>query len=97
MHGLLKTWRMMVVAAEKRMTKAKARKAKGEKARIDKAVRLLRKGAISRARKALESKGRGDLDDPDIWIQIDGKHPDKKRGYRNMHMNSKRRRSCSCN
>ena len=55
MQGLLKTWRMAAITAEKRMTKAKARKEKGEHARIERAVRLLRKGAISRAGKALES------------------------------------------
>ena len=68
MHGLLKTWRMATVTAEKRMTKAKARKAKGDNARVERAVRLMRKGAISRAGKALESKGLGDLDDMEIWI-----------------------------
>ena len=70
---------MAAITVEKRMTKAKARKAKGENARIENAVRLLRKGAISRAGKALESKGLGDLDDVEIWMQIDDKHPDRKR------------------
>jgi hypothetical protein len=70
---------MAAVRAANKMTKAKARKEKGEKANIDKAARLLRKGAISRAGKALESKGLGNMDDPDIWDQIDGKHPDRKR------------------
>ena len=63
MQGLLKTWRMVAVIAEKRMTKAKARKAKGENARIERVVRVLRNGAISRAGKALESKGLEGLDD----------------------------------
>ena len=75
---LLKTWRMAAVNAEKRMTKAKARMEKGERARIDREVKFMRKGAIPRAGKALESKGLGDLEDPDIWNQIDGKHPDIK-------------------
>ena len=66
MQGLLKIWRLAAVTAEKRMTKAKARKAKGDEARIERAVRLMRKGAISRAGKALESKGLGDLDDIEI-------------------------------
>jgi hypothetical protein len=65
MRGLLKTWRMTTITAKKRMTKAKARKAKGENARIERVVRLLRKGAISRAGKAFESKGLGDLNDMD--------------------------------
>ncbi len=79
MTGLLKMWRMAAVTAEKRMTKAKARKAKGENARVERAVQLLRKGAISRAGKALESKGMGDLDDIEVWIQINDKRPNRKR------------------
>ena len=66
MQGLLKIWRMVAVTAEKRMTKAKARKAKGDNARVERAVRLMRKGAISRAGKALESNGLGDLDDIEV-------------------------------
>ena len=57
---------MAAVTAEKRLSKARARKAKGDQARIAKAIRLLRRGAISRAGKALESKGLGDLDNPVI-------------------------------
>ena len=70
MQGLLETWRMATITIEKRMTKAKARKEKGENARIERAVRHLRKGAISRAGKALESKGLGDLVKVEIWMQI---------------------------
>ena len=51
----------------------------GKNARIERAVRFLRKGAISRAGKALESKRLGDMDDQDTWMQIYGKHPDRKR------------------
>ena len=42
------------------------------------AIRLLRRGAISRAGASLESKGLGDLDNPEIWEQLQKKHPDKK-------------------
>ena len=52
-----------------------ARKAKGEEARIARSIRLLRKGAISRAGKALESKGLGDLQDPQILQQLRDKFP----------------------
>jgi len=58
----MKTWRMAAVTTEKRMTKAKARKAKGTNARIGRVVRLLRKGAISRAgkgRRASRARGWG--------------------------------------
>jgi hypothetical protein len=57
---------MAAVTAEKRLSKARARKAKGDQARIAKAIRLLRRGAISRAGQALENKGLGDLDNPVI-------------------------------
>jgi hypothetical protein len=39
---------------------------------------LLRRGAISRAGQALESKGIRDLSDPGIWEQMREKHPDRK-------------------
>ncbi len=67
MLGLVKTWKMTAVAAEKRLTKAAARKARGDRARVARAIRLLRRGAISRAGQALESKGLGDLDNAEIW------------------------------
>ena len=38
MQGLLKTWRMASITVEKKMTKAKARKEKGDNARIERAV-----------------------------------------------------------
>jgi hypothetical protein len=38
----------------------------------------LRRGAISRAGQALESKGLGDLDNPEIWEQLQKKHPSRK-------------------
>ena len=67
MMGLIKAWRQAAISAGKRMEKAKARKEKGDKAGISRAVRLIRRGAISRAGKALESKGLGDLTDRSIW------------------------------
>jgi hypothetical protein len=67
MIGLMKNWKMAAIKAERRHTRAAARKAKGEAARINRAIRLLRRGAISRAGQALESKGLGDLNDPEIW------------------------------
>jgi hypothetical protein len=61
------------------MEKSRARKKKGDRARISIAVRLIRRGAISRAGKAMESKGLGDLTDGRIWDQIAAKHPERKR------------------
>jgi hypothetical protein len=46
-----------------------------DKARIDRAMRLLRKGALSRATKAMEHKGLGDLDDPELTRQMHDKRP----------------------
>ncbi len=78
MMGLVKKWKMATVTAEKRLSKAGAKKAKGYQARVARAIRLLRRGAISRAGAALESKGLGDLDNPEIWEQLQNKHPTRK-------------------
>jgi hypothetical protein len=79
MLGLMNMWKGAAVEAEKRMTKAKARRERGDTSRIDRAIRLLRHGAISRAGKALKSMGLGDLDNPHIWNQIEAKHPARKK------------------
>jgi hypothetical protein len=78
MLAIVKAWKIAAVSAEKRLSKPGARKAKKDQARIARANRLLRKGAISRAGHALESKGIGDLEDPEIWEQMKRKHPSKK-------------------
>ena len=65
--GLVKKWKMAAVTAEKRLTKVGAKKAKGDQTRVARAIRLMRRGAISGAWAALESKGLGDLDNPKIW------------------------------
>ncbi len=54
----------------KRLSKPGAKTAKGDQARIAKTIKLLRRGAISRARQALESKGIGDLENAEIWAQM---------------------------
>jgi len=61
MLELVKAWKMAAITAGKRLTKAGARKAKGDQARIARAIKQLRRGAISRAGQALESKGLGTL------------------------------------
>ncbi len=58
------------------------KKVKGENARISRAINLLRRGAISRAGHALESKGIGDLNNPEIWEQMRAIHPDRKEPIR---------------
>ena len=40
-------------------------------------MRMLRKGAVSKATKAMESKGLGDLSDPELIHQMHDKHPVK--------------------
>ena len=47
---------------------------RGDVAWIDRATRLMRKSAISREWKAMESKGLGDLRDPEIIQQMHDKH-----------------------
>jgi hypothetical protein len=70
MVEIVKKWKMAAVTAEKRLSKAGAKKAKGDQARVAWAITLLRRGAISRAGAALESKGLGDLENPKIWEQL---------------------------
>jgi len=79
MMGVIKVWKRAVVAAKKIISKAKARKERGKKSRIERAIRLLRHGAISRAGNALETMGLGDFEDPHVWNQISTKHPARKR------------------
>ncbi len=84
----MKAWKQARVAAEKQLNKAESKKAKGENARIARAIKLLRRGAISRAGQALESKGIGDLSDPEIWKQMKAKHPDKKQPIKEEYLSA---------
>jgi len=59
MTELMKAWRQAAIMAEKRMEKARARKEKGDRARVNRAIRLIRRVAISRADKALQKQGSG--------------------------------------
>ncbi len=70
MLGLVKAWKMAAITAEKRLSKMEAKKAKGDQARLARAINLLRRGAISRAEHAHESKGLYDLENPEIWEQL---------------------------
>ncbi len=65
-QGLMKAWRHAAIDAENRMAKANVRKEKADMARINRAIRLIRPGAVSRVGKALESKGLGYLTDGSI-------------------------------
>ncbi len=49
-----------------------------KQAKRGRAVKLLGRGAISRAWQALESKGLSDLENNEIWEQLQRKHLDKK-------------------
>jgi hypothetical protein len=53
-------------------------RSEGDHSRIARAIRLLRHGVVSKAGQALESKGLGDLDNPEIWEQLRRKHPERK-------------------
>ena len=73
MLGPVKAWKMAAIAAEKRLSKPGAKKSMGDRARVARAIKLLRRGAISRAGQALESKGIGDLENAEIWAQMQKK------------------------
>ena len=70
MSGMLKVWKLAALKAERRLSKAEARQGRNDIGKNDRALRLLRKGAISRAGKALESKGMGDLSDPEVLKEL---------------------------
>ena len=67
---------MRQIKARNKITKRDERQKKDDLARIDKATRLRRKGVISKAGKALERKGLGDVvRNPEILKQMQDKHP----------------------
>jgi len=74
MEGLIKIWQAADIKARNILTKRGEREQKGDRAKIDKAMRFLRKRAISRVGKTLKSKGLGDLRDPEILQQMRDKH-----------------------
>ncbi len=75
MSGLMRIWKMVAIKAEKLLSKAHARTARDDQALEARAIRLLRKGAISRAGKTIESDGLGDTSDPAIPQHLKGKFP----------------------
>ena len=75
MDGLIKLWHHAGIKASNKLSSKDVRNRKGERARIDRAMRLLRKEVILRAGNATESKGLGDLSDPEIIQQMQNKHP----------------------
>jgi hypothetical protein len=75
MAGVIKIWKHTTIKGERRLSIRDASKYRSDTARIGRAMRLLRKGAISRAGKALESNGSGDLQDPAILRRMEAKHP----------------------
>jgi hypothetical protein len=79
MSGLMKRCKLATLKAKRRLSKAEARKGRSDQARVDRALRLLRIGVISRARKALESKKLGDMSDVEILRQLKDKFPPRSK------------------
>ena len=75
MEGLIRTWQQVSIKASNMLSKRESGINKSNKARIDRVMRMLRKGAVSRAAKAMESTGLGDLSDPELIQQIQDTHP----------------------
>jgi len=62
MEGLIKVWRQATAKAHiSKLATIQTRTGKGGRSRIDIAMRVLRKGSISRTGNVMESKGLGDL------------------------------------
>ena len=75
MERLIKLWQQAGIKAANKLSSKEVTNRKGDRARIDRTMRLLRKGAISRAAKAMESKGLGDLTDPEVIQKMQEKQP----------------------
>jgi len=75
MEGLIWTWQHASIKASNTLSKREAGINKSDKARIDRAMRMIRKGAVSRAAKAMESKGLGDLSDPGLIQKMQDNYP----------------------
>ena len=75
MAGLIEKRKRAVAEAKSKQTGRLERAQTYNDKRVTKANRLIRRGAISRARRALESKGLGDLTNPVILAQMQAKHP----------------------
>ncbi len=70
----LRVWQQAGIKAQNRLTNRKSKNRKRDRTRIDRATRLLRKRVISRVGKAMECKGRGDLQDPEVLKYMRYKH-----------------------
>jgi hypothetical protein len=75
MEGLIRIWLHASIKASKRLSNREVGNNKSEKARIDRAMRLLRKGSVSKATKAMESNELGDLNDAELIQKMQDKHP----------------------
>ena len=76
---LIGDWRKAAGAAQQRLSAASRESLRDEAARVAKGVRLIRKGAIAKGARALESLGRGDFADPAVKQQMVDKHPTRQR------------------
>jgi hypothetical protein len=79
MTELVKRWKWATSATKSKHANRAGRLSSEREKRISRAIILIKRGTISRAGRALESKGLGDLGNPEIMAQMQAKHPARQR------------------
>jgi hypothetical protein len=70
MAELINSWKRATMTAKSKHANRAGRLSSEREKRISRAIRLTKRGAISRAGKTLESKGLGDMGNPEIMAQM---------------------------
>ena len=75
MAGIIEKWKWAATATKSKQSGRSEKASTNNDMRFTRAIHLIRRGAISRTRRALGSKGLGDLSNPAILAQMQAKHP----------------------
>ena len=75
MAELIERWKRAEAATKVKQSGRSEKTDANNDKRVSRAIRLIKRGAISWTRRALESKGLGDLANPAIFVQMQAKHP----------------------
>ena len=79
MAELINVWKRAATSTKAKLANRAGRLSSEQDKRISREIRLIKRGAISRAGRAIESKGLGDLGSPEIIAQMQAKHPARQR------------------
>ncbi len=79
MAELVNKWKRAAASSKAKQTNRTVRLTLERDKRSTRAIRLVRQRAISRGEKTLESKGLGDIGNPEIFAHVQAKHPERQR------------------